>query len=43
MEAVAADVLAAEGTYDVIHLDLQIETAHVEFAHNHLRAGGYMA
>jgi tRNA (adenine57-N1/adenine58-N1)-methyltransferase len=43
VETVAADVLTAEGTYDVIHLDLQIETAHVEFAYNHLRAGGYMA
>ena len=39
VEAIAADVLAAEGTYDVIHLDLQIATEHVAFAYDHLRAG----
>ena len=43
VEAVAADVLTAEGIYDVIHLDLQIATEHVAFAFDHLRAGGYMA
>jgi tRNA (adenine57-N1/adenine58-N1)-methyltransferase len=43
VEAVAADVLTAEGIYDVIHLDLQIATEHVAFAYDHLRVGGYMA
>ena len=43
VEAVAADILAAEGIYDVIHLDLQIAAEHVAFAYDHLRAGGYLA
>lgn len=43
VEAVAADVLAAEGTFDVIHLDMQIAAEHVAFAYDHLRAGGYLA
>jgi len=36
VEAVAANVLTAEGIYDVIHLDLQIATEHVAFAFDHL-------
>lgn len=43
VEAVAADFLAAEGIYDVVHLDLQIQPEHVAHAFSLLRAGGYLA
>jgi tRNA (adenine57-N1/adenine58-N1)-methyltransferase catalytic subunit len=43
VEAVAADFLAAEGTYDVVHLDLQILPEHVRHAYSLLRSGGYLA
>jgi len=43
VEAVAADFLAAEGIYDVVHLDLQIQPEHVTHAFSLLRAGGYLA
>jgi tRNA (adenine57-N1/adenine58-N1)-methyltransferase len=43
VEAVAADFLAAEGSYDVIHLDLQILPEHVTHAYTLLRTGGYLA
>ena len=43
VEAIAADFLAAEGRYDVIHLDLQIQPEHVKHAYSLLRSGGYLA
>ena len=43
VEAIAGDVLTAEGTFDVVHLDMQISAEHVDFAYDHLRAGGYLA
>jgi len=43
VEAIAADFLAAEGSYDVVHLDLQILPEHVTHAHSLLRSGGYLA
>lgn len=43
VEAVAADFLAAEGSYDVVHLDLQIQPEHVRHAYSLLRSGGYLA
>jgi tRNA (adenine57-N1/adenine58-N1)-methyltransferase catalytic subunit len=43
VEAVAADFLAAEGSYDVVHLDLQIQPEHVVHAYSLLRSGGYLA
>jgi len=43
VEAVAADFLAAEGVFDVVHLDLQIQPAHVTHAYSLLRSGGYLA
>jgi len=43
VEAVAADFLAAEGIYDVVHLDLQIQPEHVKHAFTLLRYGGYLA
>ena len=43
IEAVAADFLAAEGSYDVVHLDLQIQPEHVRHAFTLLRSGGYLA
>jgi tRNA (adenine57-N1/adenine58-N1)-methyltransferase len=43
VEAIAADFLAAEGLYDVVHLDMQIQPEHVAHAHSLLRSGGYLA
>ncbi len=43
VEAIAADFLAAEGFYDVVHLDMQILPEHVTHAHALLRSGGYLA
>lgn len=43
VEAVAADFLAADGSYDVVHLDLQIQPEHVRHAFSLLRSGGYLA
>jgi tRNA (adenine57-N1/adenine58-N1)-methyltransferase len=43
VEAFIADFLAAEGTYDVVHLDLQILPEHVAHAYSLLRSGGYLA
>ena len=43
VEAVAADVLAAQGEFDVVHLDMQIAPEHVAHAHLLLRPGGYLA
>jgi len=43
VEAVAADFLAADGNYDVVHLDLQIQPEHVAHAYSLLRSGGYLA
>jgi len=41
--AVAKDFLDAEGSYDVVHLDLQIQPKHVTHAFSLLRSGGYLA
>ncbi len=43
VEAVTGDFLAAEGSFDVIHLDMQIQPEHVVHAHSLLRSGGYLA
>jgi tRNA (adenine57-N1/adenine58-N1)-methyltransferase len=43
VEAVAADFLAAAGSYDVVHLDLQIQPEQVIHAYSLLRSGGYLA
>ncbi|PKL63729.1 MAG: protein-L-isoaspartate carboxylmethyltransferase [Methanomicrobiales archaeon HGW-Methanomicrobiales-3] len=43
VEAVAKDFLDAEGSYDVVHLDLQIQPEHVTHAFSLLRSGGYLA
>ncbi|MFA4849692.1 MAG: protein-L-isoaspartate carboxylmethyltransferase [Methanoregula sp.] len=43
VEAVAKDFLDAEGSYDVVHLDLQIQPEHVKHAFSLLRSGGYLA
>ncbi len=43
VEAVAADVLEAQGSFDVVHLDLQIQPEHVAHAHLLLKSGGYLA
>ncbi len=43
VEAVAKDFLDAEGSFDVVHLDLQIQPEHVRHAFTLLRSGGYLA
>lgn len=43
VEAVSADFLAAEGMYDVVHLDMQVQPEHVAHAYSLLRSGGYFA
>jgi tRNA (adenine57-N1/adenine58-N1)-methyltransferase len=43
VEAVAKDFLEADGSYDVVHLDLQIQPEHVTHAYSLLRSGGYLA
>src|SRR5512136_1538006 len=43
VDAVAADFLTAEGTFDVVHLDLQVQPEHVSHAYSLLRPGGYLA
>jgi tRNA (adenine57-N1/adenine58-N1)-methyltransferase len=43
VEAIAKDFLDAEGSYDVVHLDLQIQPEHVTHAFSLLRSGGYLA
>lgn len=43
VEAIAADFLASEGTFDVVHLDMQIQPEHVTHAFSLLRHGGYLA
>jgi tRNA (adenine57-N1/adenine58-N1)-methyltransferase len=43
IEAVAKDFLDSEGSFDVVHLDLQIQPEHVTHAFSLLRSGGYLA
>ena len=43
VEAIAADVLTATGTFDVVHLDMQIAPEYVAHAYELLRHGGYLA
>jgi tRNA (adenine57-N1/adenine58-N1)-methyltransferase len=43
VEAVAKDFLDAEGSFDVVHLDLQIQPEHVTHAFALLKSGGYLA
>lgn len=43
VEAVAKDFLDAEGSFDVVHLDMQIQPEHVTHAYSLLRSGGYLA
>ena len=43
VEAVAADFLAADGTFDVVHLDMQVQPEHIAHAYSFLRSGGYLA
>ncbi|HUH78900.1 MAG TPA: protein-L-isoaspartate carboxylmethyltransferase [Methanoregula sp.] len=43
IEAVAADFLAAEGIFDVVHLDMQVQPGHIRHAFSLLRSGGYLA
>ena len=43
IEITVADMLTATGTFDVVHLDMQIQPEHVAHAHLLLRPGGCLA
>ena len=43
VEVIAADVLMAEGEYEVVHLDMQTGPDHVALAHRLLAPGGFLA
>lgn len=43
VQAIAKDFLDAEGSFDVVHLDMQIQPEHVAHAYSLLRSGGYLA
>lgn len=43
VEVIAGDILQAEGLYDIVHLDMQIEKEHVLHAHSLLKSGGYLS
>jgi len=43
VEAVAADFLTADGLFDVVHLDMQLQPEHVTHAFSLLNYGGYLA
>jgi len=43
VEAVSIDVLQADGQYDVVHLDMQVQPEHIRHAYSLLRSGGYLA
>lgn len=43
VEAVAADFWAADGKFDVVHLDMQIQPDHISHAFSLLYSGGYLA
>ena len=44
VECRACDVLdVTDGPFDIVHLDMQLERAHVEHAYHLLRTGGYFA
>jgi tRNA (adenine57-N1/adenine58-N1)-methyltransferase len=43
VEAVAADFMAADGSFDVVHLDMQVQPEHIKHAFSLLRSGGYLA
>jgi len=43
VEAIAADFLSADGTFDVVHLDMQIQPEHIVHALSLLKSGGYLA
>jgi len=43
IEVVAADFITAEGLFDVVHLDMQVQPEHIRHAYSLLRSGGYLA
>jgi tRNA (adenine57-N1/adenine58-N1)-methyltransferase len=43
VESIAADFLSADGTFDVVHLDMQIQPEHIVHALSLLNSGGYLA
>lgn len=43
VEVIAADMLNATGTFNVVHLDMQIAPEHIDHAYTILNPGGYLA
>ena len=43
VEAIAKGFLEAEGLFDVVHLDMQVQPEHIPHAYSLLRSGGYLA
>lgn len=43
VEAVAADFVEAKGSFNVVHLDMQVTPEHIAHAHALIRSGGYLA
>ncbi|MDH7592883.1 MAG: methyltransferase domain-containing protein [Methanomicrobiales archaeon] len=42
-QVVCGDMLDADGTFDVVHLDMSLQKEHIVHAHEILRPGGYLA
>ncbi|MDD1720320.1 MAG: protein-L-isoaspartate carboxylmethyltransferase [Methanoregulaceae archaeon] len=43
VEVIEGDVLSANGTYDIVHLDLMVGPGHIEHAYSLISPGGYLA
>jgi tRNA (adenine57-N1/adenine58-N1)-methyltransferase len=43
VEIVEGDLLTADGSYDIVHLDMHISPEHIAHAHSLLRPGGFLA
>ncbi len=43
VEIVEGDILTADGSYDIVHLDMHISPEHIAHAHSLLRPGGFLA
>jgi len=43
VEVIAADMLNATGTFNIVHLDMQIAPEHIDHAYTILNPGGYLA
>jgi tRNA (adenine57-N1/adenine58-N1)-methyltransferase len=43
VQVISADLIEAGGEYDIVHLDMNIRSEHVEHARTLLRPGGFLA